>query len=183
MLEPILTVDNLKEYLLRRGPDHLGSEKVLLHLKRTNIIRRKENVPLMNVGSVGNIETIGHRPLIPFLSNKLSLEAPLYDLAVPDFDKKDVAEHGVSSFCFSDSINDDSTSTFEVVSTIDVGATTTKSVAELHFLGATLQLRGVTPVHQPLVDTKGNILVYNGMHCQLSKNTIHAEHSLFFHFS
>ncbi|XXG55544.1 hypothetical protein AAC387_Pa03g3192 [Persea americana] len=70
--EPILRADNLKECLLRRGPDHLGSQKVFL------------------------------------------------------------------------------------------GATTAKSVAELHFLGATLQLRGISPVHQPLVDTTGNILVYNG---------------------
>lgn len=33
---------------------------------------------------------------------------------------------------------------------------------ELHFIGATLQLRGVNPITQPLVDESGNILVYNG---------------------
>ena len=38
-----------------------------------------------------------------------------------------------------------------------------KFVAELHFIGATLQLRGVYPIVQPLMDTSGNILVYNGM--------------------
>lgn len=36
-------------------------------------------------------------------------------------------------------------------------------VAELYFIGATLQLRGVKPIVQPLVDASGNILVYNGM--------------------
>ncbi|CAL5396377.1 unnamed protein product [Camellia sinensis] len=37
-----------------------------------------------------------------------------------------------------------------------------KCVAELFFLGATLQLRGINPIIQPLVDAAGNILVYNG---------------------
>lgn len=31
------------------------------------------------------------------------------------------------------------------------------------FIGATLQLRGVYPITQPLVDKSRNILVYNGM--------------------
>lgn len=39
----------------------------------------------------------------------------------------------------------------------------TRSVARLHLIGATLQLRGTNPIAQPLVDTSGNILVYNGM--------------------
>ncbi|GMN42017.1 hypothetical protein TIFTF001_011230 [Ficus carica] len=34
--------------------------------------------------------------------------------------------------------------------------------AEFHFIGATLQLRGTNPIIQPLVDSSGNILVYNG---------------------
>ncbi|KAK1413723.1 hypothetical protein QVD17_35501 [Tagetes erecta] len=35
-------------------------------------------------------------------------------------------------------------------------------VGKLLFIGATLQLRGVFPITQPLVDKSGNILVYNG---------------------
>lgn len=38
----------------------------------------------------------------------------------------------------------------------------TDSEAELCFIGATLQLRGTSPIVQPLVDASGNILVYNG---------------------
>ncbi|PON64653.1 Asparagine synthase family amidotransferase [Trema orientale] len=34
--------------------------------------------------------------------------------------------------------------------------------AELHFFGATLQLRGMSPIVQPFLDSSGNILVYNG---------------------
>ncbi|CAI9096453.1 OLC1v1032607C1 [Oldenlandia corymbosa var. corymbosa] len=33
---------------------------------------------------------------------------------------------------------------------------------QLHFIGATLQLRGISPIVQPLVDSSGNVLVYNG---------------------
>ncbi|KAK9105265.1 hypothetical protein Scep_022109 [Stephania cephalantha] len=35
-------------------------------------------------------------------------------------------------------------------------------IVEMDFLGATLQLRGTTPVSQPLVDNSRNILIYNG---------------------
>ncbi|KAL0889558.1 hypothetical protein Bca101_013541 [Brassica carinata] len=36
------------------------------------------------------------------------------------------------------------------------------SSGELHFIGSTLQLRGTNPIIQPLVDSSGNILAYNG---------------------
>lgn len=36
------------------------------------------------------------------------------------------------------------------------------SCGKLEFIGATLQLRGSTPISQPLVDSFGNVLVYNG---------------------
>lgn len=41
------------------------------------------------------------------------------------------------------------------------------SNGELHFIGATLQLRGTVPLLQPLVDASGNVLVYNGILCYL----------------
>lgn len=37
------------------------------------------------------------------------------------------------------------------------------SCGKLEFIGATLQLRGSTRITQPLVDSFGNVLVYNGM--------------------
>ncbi|KAH9602643.1 hypothetical protein KSS87_005128 [Heliosperma pusillum] len=37
-----------------------------------------------------------------------------------------------------------------------------RGVAEMYFFGAVLQLRGTNPVTQPLVDTTGNVLIYNG---------------------
>ncbi|KAG0497134.1 hypothetical protein HPP92_001825 [Vanilla planifolia] len=44
----------------------------------------------------------------------------------------------------------------------NIGGNGVKSVAQLDFIGSTLQLRGLSPVSQPLADTSGNILVYNG---------------------
>ena len=54
---------------------------------------------------------------------------------------------------------------------MNVGDYDTK--VELHFLGATLQLRGISPV-----DTVGNILVYNDAITYL-ENAIHAQHGFF----
>ncbi|XP_010320854.2 uncharacterized protein [Solanum lycopersicum] len=42
------------------------------------------------------------------------------------------------------------------------GGAAKEFIRELQFLGATLQLRGINPIVQPLVDMSGNILVYNG---------------------
>ncbi|XP_055809901.1 uncharacterized protein LOC129880081 isoform X2 [Solanum dulcamara] len=42
------------------------------------------------------------------------------------------------------------------------GAAAKEFIRELQFIGATLQLRGINPIVQPLVDISGNILVYNG---------------------
>ncbi|KAG0501524.1 hypothetical protein HPP92_001596 [Vanilla planifolia] len=44
----------------------------------------------------------------------------------------------------------------------NIGGDGVKSVAQLDFIGSTLQHRGLSPVSQPLADTSGNILVYNG---------------------
>ena len=55
------------------------------------------------------------------------------------------------------------TSVLEAVCAQDDDAGRVKSVADLYFFGATLQLRGVNPISQPLVDTSGNLLVYNGI--------------------
>lgn len=46
---------------------------------------------------------------------------------------------------------------------VENGFSMSNVVAELHFIGATLQLRGINPIVQPLMDTYGNIFVYNGM--------------------
>lgn len=54
------------------------------------------------------------------------------------------------------------------VSVVEAGEGTNKleettSLGELHFIGSTLQLRGTSPIRQPLVDSSGNILAYNGV--------------------
>ncbi|KAF5185350.1 Asparagine synthetase domain-containing protein [Thalictrum thalictroides] len=76
------------------------------------------------------------------------------------FDVEEATKRVKSSICFSEKKNDCITSTHQVVQNDD--SVVLKSVAELHFVGATLQLRGVDSVFQPLVDNLGNVLVYNG---------------------
>ncbi|XP_050373111.1 uncharacterized protein LOC126790804 [Argentina anserina] len=49
----------------------------------------------------------------------------------------------------------------EIKSDID-GAEEEEESPCMHFFGATLQLRGVNPVLQPLVDSSKNVLIYNG---------------------
>lgn len=73
-------------------------------------------------------------------------------------EKDDEEEDKKENLCLS--MKDCISSTLGDVSTKD--GITTKSIAELDFIGATLQLRGINPVSQPLVDVSGNILVYNG---------------------
>lgn len=43
---------------------------------------------------------------------------------------------------------------------------------KLQFIGATLQLRGVNPVVQPLVDASDNFLIDNGMIMTFSANRL-----------
>ncbi|MBA0862022.1 hypothetical protein Goshw_003579 [Gossypium schwendimanii] len=94
----VFSVDDLKAALQRRGPDSLGTMKLLL-------------------------------PLHSNSSNSTN--------------------YRVSSF------NEES-------HVLDNGSDMPESFAEFVFLGATLQLRGVSPVCQPLMDSSRNVLVYNG---------------------
>ncbi|KAF6171427.1 hypothetical protein GIB67_009568 [Kingdonia uniflora] len=107
---PILSVDDFKAALHRRGPDYFGSKKLVLPF---NFKTEKSNEPLPI-----NVEE--------------AVELTNDCIASPN----EVAQ--------------------------DDGFTVVNPAAELHFMGATLHLRGTSPVYQPLVDDSGNILVYNG---------------------
>ncbi|CAL9122930.1 unnamed protein product [Musa textilis] len=62
--------------------------------------------------------------------------------------------------CYEENANNNISSIFEVAIVQD--NIINRWITELYFLGATLQLRGASPIFQPLVDSSGNILVYNG---------------------
>ncbi|XVF03184.1 hypothetical protein REPUB_Repub04eG0239300 [Reevesia pubescens] len=94
----VFSLDDLKTALQRRGPDSLGTKKLLLLHSNTS-----------NPGNNSSVSSIT-----------------------------------------------------EETHVLDNGSNLSESLAELVFIGATLQLRGVTPVSQPLVDSSGNILAYNG---------------------
>lgn len=50
----------------------------------------------------------------------------------------------------------------QILSVIEDCGSSVNGKAELLFIGATLQLRGLYPIFQPLLDSSRNILVYNG---------------------
>lgn len=110
----LLTIDDLKTALLRRGPDHLSSRRVIVHSGSGNSVET----------SVDQVD----RSQSPRCSGKTakSIASPL-------------------ETCVQ-----------------DVGIDEMQSTAQLDFIGAMLQLRGLVPVSQPLEDASGNVLVYNG---------------------
>ncbi|PKA53962.1 hypothetical protein AXF42_Ash011442 [Apostasia shenzhenica] len=107
-----LSIDELKAALQRRGPDNLGSRKLLVKL------------------SESTAEDSGDDKIISTLVGK--------------------------------SVKRDFSFALETSKTEDAVFDGMKSAVQLDFIGATLQLRGSSPVHQPLVDASGNLLVYNG---------------------
>ncbi|XP_030547253.1 asparagine synthetase domain-containing protein 1 isoform X2 [Rhodamnia argentea] len=117
----LLSLDDLKEALRRRGPHSLGSKRLLLHSNSSNLINKQEIVTSIEEEVTIDTENSYSAKEI-FSSSFQNGENPVEDKTF-----------GIHSF-----------------------------VGELLFLGATLQLRGVSPIVQPLVDKFGNILVYNG---------------------
>ncbi|WOK91635.1 asparagine synthetase domain-containing protein 1 isoform X2 [Canna indica] len=113
--EPDLVVEDLKDAIGRRGPDSLGSRRVLIKSNKTN----------------SDSEDDGNYYVEEDLHIRLEENAKDNHSSTPE----DTGAHVTN---------------------------TDKSFAELYFLGATLQLRGVSPIFQPLVDSSGNILVFNG---------------------
>ncbi|KAJ9187379.1 hypothetical protein P3X46_002840 [Hevea brasiliensis] len=96
----VFSVDDLEAALRRRGPDSLGSKKVIISSKDQELFSAIEDED-------------GGAKLLDCANGETCLQVPY-------------------------------------------------SMGQLHFIGATLQLRGRTPVTQPLVDYSGNILIYNG---------------------
>ncbi|KAK4263594.1 hypothetical protein QN277_028985 [Acacia crassicarpa] len=121
----VFSVDDLKAALRRRGPDSLGSKKVLLQS-----------------------DVSGQKNISSFVEDDGALELG------EDIKKLHIVQSGNECDCVS----------------LDNGMPVSLSYnagvqgpsAELHFIGAILQLRGIYPLFQPLVDSYGNILVYNG---------------------
>ncbi|XP_073115912.1 uncharacterized protein [Elaeis guineensis] len=89
---------------------------------------------------------------------KVFLQLRSTDSIDKDDDEEDQEEN--SCLWFEETVKYCISSTSGAVDTKD--GITTESTAELNFLGATLQLRGISPAFQPLVDVSGNILVFNG---------------------
>lgn len=121
----MFSVDDLKAALRRRGPDSLGSKKLLLQ---------------SNVSGEKNISS--------FIEDDGALELGV------DIKKLHIVQSGNECDCVSLDNG--------MPSSLLYNAGVQGPSAELHFIGAILQLRGINPLVQPLVDSNGNILVYNG---------------------
>ncbi|XP_068333219.1 uncharacterized protein [Pyrus communis] len=113
-------IDDLREALRRRGPDSLGSTKLLLHSPILNRLPVREIVSSIEGEVKEESRCEGDEGNCFYLENGRTPHLHTHFSTVP------------------------------------------WSSAELHFLGATLQLRGVSLVVQPLIDSAKNILVYNG---------------------
>lgn len=119
----LLSVDDLKVALRRRGPDSVGGKKVVLY-------------------SNTSVSVEGHK-IFSFIEGEEENKREKHVLVTCKN----------RSGCLSANGEFREQNNFYVVP---------KSVVELHFIGATLQLRGINPIFQPLVDNFGNILIYNG---------------------
>ncbi|PKU81136.1 asparagine synthetase domain-containing protein 1 [Dendrobium catenatum] len=117
----LVTIDNLKAALQRRGPDSLGSRKVLIQLEHGNLVEKAGT----------------------FFDDQVDKSRDTF-------------------LCSGKTVNCRISSALETVGTQYVGVNGMKSIAQLDFIGAMLQLRGLSPVPQPLEDASGNLLVYNG---------------------
>lgn len=107
------SIDDLKVALSRRGPDSLGSKKLLLHSSSSTTPAEDDEIVILSF-----IESEEN-------SNR----------GKPNVRRCGLHDSGSEQIF----------------------------LGELHFIGATLQLRGMNPITQPLVDSSGNILVYNGI--------------------
>ncbi|GAB2280182.1 hypothetical protein Dimus_014820 [Dionaea muscipula] len=113
------TVDDLKAALRRRGPDSLGTKRVLLELQCRSLA--------------------GDGAVVSSIIEEEETDGGGFCVGAC-WEMGDMRSSGNGGN----------------------GAGGRKSVAKLHFIGAVLQLRGMNPVSQPMVDASGNLLVYNG---------------------
>lgn len=120
--ESLFSLEDIKEALKRRGPDSLGSKKVILHSKIAS--------------SVGGQYVLSCAQGEEATTNDFLCNTNACQCITSESEEPCLLKNGLDK---------------------------AKCVAELCFIGATLQLRGVNPIVQPLLDTFGNILVYNGM--------------------
>ncbi|XP_057858625.2 uncharacterized protein LOC131067563 isoform X2 [Cryptomeria japonica] len=171
------TVDDIKDVISRRGPDHVGLKT--LHL---GVVSGHESLSIIGERPIESEENNYHLDEASYRASYRSLEVneKLKTSAemIRDFESQ-------NSCCQMDKIESSSEEYMNKYSASfsDINQAAKHSIvhkfvegingqttyafqentcAEMLFVGATLQLRGVHPLYQPLVDTSTNILVYNG---------------------
>ncbi|KMZ76540.1 Asparagine synthetase domain-containing protein, partial [Zostera marina] len=139
-------VPDLTAALLRRGPDCLGEKKVLVNLRCAPVIPISNELshPCTKTDNCNGSSFLHHQNVILNSTTKR--------------DDKKKSEKGGLLF---EKGENNITSVHEITFPQYVTSNRLEFSMELHFIGATLHLRGVNPVQQPLIDSFGNILIYN----------------------
>ncbi|KAL5987874.1 hypothetical protein ACLOJK_035630 [Asimina triloba] len=166
----LLLADDLKAALVRRGPDHLGSRTVSLKLKMPHFVEKENDVPYSNEESFLPNGSNSCCQLSHSSSDEYRFEEPSPNCLVVELDIMEDREKRIQCLCCPVERNNYINSAFEVDCAEDLYGISTDSAAELHLIGATLQLRGTIPVHQPLEDASGNLLIYNGINVESDRN-------------
>ncbi|MQL72891.1 hypothetical protein Taro_005267 [Colocasia esculenta] len=154
---PILLVDDLKAALIRRGPDSIGNKKVFLQLNWECAVEEEGTSISCNKSRMVSANSIQQSSW----PCKAQIRGSMFKPTATQFDAANEAEKR-GGFCYAEKERRLMTSVPGFSYAQGVSDRGTMSNVELHFLGATLQLRGISPVAQPLTDDSGNILVYNG---------------------
>lgn len=140
-------VPDLNAALLRRGPDCLGEKKVLVNLRCTPFIPISDELS-HSCSKIDNCtgSSFHHHQNVILNSNTKRDDEKIPEKGGLLLEKGENNIKSVREIAFP---------RYVTSNRLDFSM-------ELHFIGATLHLRGLNPVRQPLVDSSGNILIYNG---------------------
>ncbi|KAH9322258.1 hypothetical protein KI387_016897, partial [Taxus chinensis] len=166
------TVDDLKEVVSRRGPDHVGLERLQLKVvsghepgfRKELRIESQENNYLLDGTSYRTSEVNEKLKIsVQMTSDSETGSRHCQMNNIESGFQEHMNKHSACSSNIKQATNSSIVSDFvEEINGQTADVFQADTFAEMLFVGATLQLRGVNPVYQPLVDSWMNVLVYNG---------------------
>lgn len=165
------TMDDLKEVIKRRGPDHVGIEKVQLKVFNEHEPACREEQTLIREEKPHLLEEVSYKS---FPMEKLEIfmqetdGSEIQTVYTEKIKKESNCQEHINNCldCSGNTLqalkNCIVANFVEEVNGQSLDGFQENTFAEMLFLSATLQLRGVHPVFQPLRDSWTNVLVYNG---------------------
>jgi hypothetical protein len=165
------TMDDLKEVIKRRGPDHVGIEKVQLKVFNEHEPACREEQTLIREEKPHLLEEVSYKS---FPMEKLEIfmqetdGSEIQTVYTEKIKKESNCQEHINNCldCSGNTLqalkNCIVANFVEEVNGQSLDGFQENTFAEMLFLSATLQLRGVHPLFQPLRDSWTNVLVYNG---------------------